>query len=67
MIERITKKIYLFCMNHIRFMTWFTYIVPIVGIVSCNEFVFRITMFIDIIYAIIMQIGNMMKWNEEVK
>lgn len=67
MIERVTKKIYLFFKNHFRFMTWYLYISPIVGVVSCNDFVFKIILYIDVILCIVLQIGNMKQWNKGVQ
>lgn len=67
MIERITKKLYLFFQNHIRGLYWCLYIAPVVGVISCNDFIFRTILYICVVVCFIIQVGNMKKWNERVK
>lgn len=67
MIERITKKMYLFLLKHFRALIWYLYLSPVVGVISCNDLILTVILLFDAFLSLVMTTGNMKQWNKEVQ
>lgn len=67
MIERITKKLYLFLSKHFRALVWYLYLSPIVGVISCNDLILTVILLFDAFLSLVMTTGNMKQWNKGVQ
>lgn len=64
MIERITKKLYLFLSKHFRALIWYLYLSPVVGVISCNDLILTVILLFDAFLSLVMTTGNMKQWNK---
>ena len=67
MIERITKKLYLFLSKHFRALVWYLYLTPVVGVISCNDLILTVILLFDAFLSLVMTTGNMKQWNKGVQ
>lgn len=67
MIERITKKLYMFLKKHFTLLIWYLYLSPVVGVISCNDLILRIILLLDVFLSLVITVGNMKQWYKGVQ